>query len=256
MNRWKLSDTKGLERGVLYKLLAIKPWETTKEAHPFLHPYLLILEIAVGFENGDECYFYLFCPTTSNLKHLNSSRLLIESYHWYKNKNVVIKLDEIFIISDFVLKRHIWLHNGENVQFRPQLLHESTFLEWRLNNEKVWKKIQIKLWENLRNNKSMFFVIDRNSFRKNSNYFKKKYGYDFVYNSNAFIPEYPNISKIDFLNTNEYVQIVKNIFNNFWTNQEIKMNSSLIENYKNEHFKTDKNDEKISRYNKYFEKFI
>lgn len=238
----KCLKTIGLEEGVLCKLLLIKPWEIAKKSQSSIHYYLVLCIGHVKFEDNRCAYIYFLVPTTTDVNLKNDSRLMIDSKDWYDSKDVIIKLDELFILQDFDFK--IWITENRVSDIWPQLMIDNTINKWKLLSEKVWEKIKFKLFENLFNNRVMFFILNRKIFQKNNNYWKKQLRSNHIYTTDAFIPEYN--SKLDlFFNTIMYD------IENIRINEKFNIKKMYIDEYKKNHFKNNEL-KKIKRFEFYF----
>ena len=219
-----------MTEGILCKLLLIKPWEEASKSQKSIHYYLLADTFHIEFDDGRCCYYYIFIPTTSNQKIKNDYWLKINSENWFENNSVQLKLDEIFILQDFDLK--IWSIFGANKDdFNPypQLIMKETSNKWKLNDKKIFKEISSKFWENIFENKTMFFILNRKTFQNNSKYISKKLESKYVYCTHAFLPEFNEY--IDHF----FIELI-NITNDIRVNNKFNNKKELIEIYKKNHF--------------------
>lgn len=187
-----------LENGVICQLLLIKPWEIAKKSQSYIHYYLVTNNFHTTFEDDRCCYHYLLIPTTIKNIRNNKSLLKIDSKNWYNNKNVYLKLDEIFILQDFDFRTWITLGEGKVCDWFPRLIVNSTINDWKLYNTNIWNQISEKLYKNLSKSRTMFFILDRNSFQFNSSYWTKKIRSKYVYNTNCFIPKWNDYLELYF----------------------------------------------------------
>lgn len=108
----------------------------------------------------------------------------------------------------------IWMQ--WNCRLFSQMIIDSTSGIWRLQNNEIIRKIFDKLNKNLISNKTMFFILNRNIFQKNSSYWRNKLESKYIYTTNAFIPQYCNDPQIyleNILNDMDNIRIY-NKFNN------------------------------------------
>ncbi len=128
-----------------------------------------------------------------------------------------------------------------------KLIVNSTINEWKLSDENIWNQISQELYKNLRNNRTMFFILNRNSFQINNSYWAKKLKSKYVYNTNCFIPKWND----DYLEL--YFLEIKNKIDNIRIHKKNINDINDIIEYRNNHFNTNEDEEKINKYNKYFE---
>ncbi|MGL5519965.1 MAG: hypothetical protein ACRDBR_00840 [Metamycoplasmataceae bacterium] len=243
----KCHKNENFVEGILCKLLLIKPWEIASKSQNYIHYYLLFQIAHTTFSDGRCCYNYIFIPTTSNLKIKNKYWLKINDYDWYQNKEIQLKLDEIFILQDFDLR--IWKTIGEDYvcDHLPQMIIKETSNEWKLE-KKIFKTIWNKLYFNFSIHGTMFFILNRNRFQTSGEYFQKKLKSKFIYQTDAFIPEFNNDINIFFNN-------IINITNDIRVNKKFNNNFNHIKNYEKEHF-INFNDKNIESKKIFFKKYF
>lgn len=240
-----LFKIKELENGILCKLILIKPWETAKKSQGLIHYYLIAWTTLTTFENGDMAYHYFLIPTTTNRNIKNDSFLKIESKDWFENKEVFLKLDEIFVMQDFDFRTWIQHSTGEVCDVMPRLIVDSTVGLWKLKDKNIWEKISFFLTDSFRKNRTMFFILDRMSFQDNNKYWRKKLKSKYVYNTNAFIPEWSE-------NFDEFSSNVLDYINEIRINNNNKTKKEYLINYIDKHFDKQKDKKKIVEFKRYF----
>lgn len=240
-----ISNKNDVKNGSIFQLLLFKPWEYAKKSQKFIHYYIVVDQIEIYFQDDSCGDYYLLIPTTTKCLEGNKSLLKIDYYDWFGNKDVYLKLDEIFIIEkhDF----GIWIDSmtGKVSKHLPRLTIKKEPSNWRLTNSCIWSKIQMNLYNNLKNNNTMFFIIDRKSFQINNNYWVKKLNSNYVYNTIGFIPEWNE-------NFQKYIcEIVKKIDDIRIKGINSNKKEHLIK-YMENHFDIKSDKEKIAKYKKYF----
>lgn len=103
-----------------------------------------------------------------------------------------------------------------------------------------------ELYKNLRNNRTMFFILDGSSFQFNNSYWAKKIRSKYVYNTNCFIPKWNDDLALYFLE-------IKNKIDNIRIHKKNINDIKDIIEYRYNHFNTNEDKEKINKYNEYFE---
>lgn len=225
--------------------MLVKPWENAKKSQKFIHYYLVVGMIHTTYSDDSCCYCYLLIPTTTKYLKNNKSLLKINSKDWFDNKDIYLKLDEIFVLQDFDFKTWVTFGEGKVCDFYPKLNIYSTMNIWKLSNVNVWNKISEKLYENFKNCKTMFFILNRKCFQLNSNYWYKKIKSKYIYNTDAFIPEWHN-------DLEEFMFSILNKTNDIRCNGVNINNINLINKYKLNHFDINNDKEKIKKYDEYF----